>query len=227
MTTRKRTPQVAETEPELPDPSSLIGWAVSFANRDFYPGWGTRAKSITDDEWVVIDLHAPKLKPVDVATARAAAEEVIAREHRHAVAMLDAAASGRLALIRFLAELPNDMNESCLFSPQWEVSRDRRQIRLVWLMLRNIEHLGYVGRLNFVAALLASSADDEQTAVGRCHLDSCRRFFVIEKGSTGRPQTRYCCEEHRLQRHALEAAERQRRARASRKAAALHRRKPR
>lgn len=53
--------------------------------------------------------------------------------------------------------------------------------------------------------------------IGLCKLERCSRFFFVRRGANGRPQTKYCCEDHRLEQHALGAGDRQRNARKARK----------
>lgn len=65
---------------------------------------------------------------------------------------------------------------------------------------------------------------DDAPEIGHCQLDRCGRFFFVARGRIGKPQTRYCSDEHRNEQHALGASERQKRSRQKRQDA---KRKPR
>jgi len=133
----------------------------------------------------------------------------VTQERALAVDILAAAVAGhdvlaqRLAADPQIATLAKISQTPTLF---FEPGRERLHWRLIgppvagpWILL--------------AGTMLLTKGEPE---VGRCTLASCQRFFVVELGKPGKPQRKYCGEEHRLQQHALGANDRQKRSRKKR-----------
>lgn len=198
----------------------VITAVVRFANGEAKISYRDRLES-GEASLFANSLHGVN---IDGETAESVAKDIFATELRFAADLLDAAAAGRTKLVaRLRAETGAGKNSSIAMRPLLRFGPGGR-VAVDWQVTGDVDNSQ--GWVLFACALLAAGAEGEQTAVGRCQLESCGRFFKIARGGNGRPQTRYCCDEHRLERHALEATKRQRRARAVKKAAKRSRRKP-
>ena len=131
----------------------------------------------------------------------------IEAERRYAIEALDFAAKGVRPLLKWLQTQPEEslvstrkrhfLKDRLAFSYLFNAPRDSR----VWT--------------RFAAETLATEPHNQRTDIGRCQLPSCRRFFLIDWNEGNRPRTKYCRPGHRVEFHALRAAERQRRSRIS------------
>lgn len=203
-------------------PSDVVRAVIYFANRDATPSWMTRAQESEDGGLWTARNSDGEWEVVDFDTARAVAAHQIEQERAFAVEVLDRAAEGTGPLVKcLLAARRAGLRTRVRMEPSINFKHDGG-VRLFW------NYTGPTGDSRgwtlFAGALLAEQASGDKTNVGRCRLESCRRFFVIDRRRVGAPQTKYCCEQHRLEAHSLSAADRQRRSRADRKARA---RKPR
>lgn len=128
------------------------------------------------------------------------------RERALAIEMLEAAVAGHDVLAGWIGSSPQvALLQKIYLTPTlfFEPGRERMYWRPVgppvatpWILL--------------AGAMLLTTREPE---VGRCRLQTCQRFFVIERGKVGKPQTKYCSEDHRLAQHALGATDRKRRSR--------------
>jgi hypothetical protein len=71
--------------------------------------------------------------------------------------------------------------------------------------------------LAYIVALFLDNSRPYGRDLHRCKLDSCRRFYLVDRTAAKRPNTSYCCPEHGAEQNRLDSAERQRRSRAARK----------
>ena len=154
------------------------------------------------------------------------AKEMIEKDRAFACGLLDAAVIGKRELVARLRQA-HEAGEVAFDDPGLHAVTSIRlveQVEFVGDEIRfrpSVEHTHDRDQaILYMALSIARIFMGEQTVIGRCQLESCRRFFIIERGKIGRPQTDYCCEEHRLEQHSLQAAERQRRSRENRRKAA-------
>lgn len=205
------------------DPADLIRAVVAFANAETTPPIETRLPPLFDDEgWFPVGEEGPYLvyvadepqpRFVDEAEALRIAYVRIEQDRQFAIDAMNSAADGLQSLISWVRKVQSTGKRSGIaLIPVLDLSD--QHFSLKWKFSGPSSADGWV---MFTIALLGSSAVDEQTDVGRCQLESCGRFFVIERGKVGKPQTKYCCDEHRLEQHSALAAERQRRSRARKK----------
>lgn len=194
----------------------LIRAVVAFANGDISPPWWERAhETESGGDYLVSEKGAFESEVVDESQAKAIAEHQIEQERQFAADVLADAATGLPELIRRLrSEQRSGSRTKVRLAPMLVLKPDRVTVNFVMTGLSNSSG----GWVLFAAALLGQGARNGSTDLGRCHLDSCRRFFLIGRGKIGKPQTKYCCDKHRLEQHALDASERQRRSRATKKA---------
>lgn len=198
----------------LEERGDLLALVVAFANGDVAPEWTTRAPRI-EGHYI-----GARLRPYGTAgmviisedEARAEANRQLGKERDFAKVILAAAAKGRTSLTESLLT-HEDVLVTIGMEPVFELQGGKPSLRWrtyaptdstkSWVILAGI--------------LVATGANSEQTEIGSCHLSTCGRFFLIKKGLNGRPPSKYCSEDHRLQRHALDSAARQRKSRAARK----------
>lgn len=64
--------------------------------------------------------------------------------------------------------------------------------------------------LAFIVVLFLDDARPYGRDLSRCRLDSCRRFYLIDRSASNRPNTTYCCPEHGAEQNRKDNAERQR-----------------
>ena len=210
----------------LTDLDQVVDAVIDFANGDVRPPWKTRAydtralaRSVglrpppSNQAWIVVS--DTDIVHTDAKTARKIVEEGIRRDREFVVALLDFAVAGRATLARKLGALAKPGSSIGIsLTPRIHIEGER--VSLDWQVEGGA--LGARSYAKVAAAQLAIRASkDDQTAIGRCHLESCRRFFLIPRGEPGKPRTKYCKPEHRLKYHSENAAERQRRSRAARR----------
>lgn len=70
---------------------------------------------------------------------------------------------------------------------------------------RNLE-----SALAFIVVLFLDEERPYGRDLSRCRLDSCRRFYLIDRSVSNRPNTTYCCPEHGVEQNRKDNAERQR-----------------
>lgn len=120
----------------------------------------------------------------------------------------------------FLADVVEDRAATAKHFRQ----RSEKNLQKVW-MLPSIVHtkngikvqphyliFGLDGFDTFVRMLLLDETFSGELC--QCRLESCRRFFLVKKPETGRPQRFYCRREHMLEMHAAESSQRARQSRA-------------
>jgi hypothetical protein len=159
--------------------------------------------------------------PADEQAARAFAELRISEERDYAIQLLDALSRDVSSLNEHLVESSkidshhSTLSMSVVLTPK--ISTDGKRLVIDW-QIRS-ESKDSSGWVLFAAASLADKSRDGTTDLARCQLESCGRFFLIERGGPGKPRTRYCKPAHRSKHHALGAPERQRIARAKKRLA--------
>jgi hypothetical protein len=97
---------------------------------------------------------------------------------------------------------------------------DRGQLQVGWRLDIDSMSSPIRSALSYIAVLLLSDHRGCRSNLGLCRLPGCGRFFKVTRGKPGRPRTDYCTDAHMEQAHALGAAERQKRLRERKKAAA-------
>ena len=196
------------------NPSDVLRAVIQFANSEVTPHWWTRAREAQAGLWLVTNDDG-ETEAVDHDVARAVAEHQIEMERAFAAEVLDRAVEGAGPLVRRLrAARQAGLRIRVRMEPSIQFTSGGG-LRLRWNLTGPTGDSR--GWALFAGALLAEQANNDKTELGRCRLESCRRFFLVERRGVGAPQTKYCCEEHRLEAHSLGAADRQRRSRAARK----------
>ena len=196
------------------DTAGVIRAVIAFANGDTTPPWITRARETSEDSDQFVVGSGMDFEIVDAMAAKTVAEHDIEQERRMAIDVLaDAAKSVPDLAKRLRTEQRAGRRSNIRLSPLLVLKSDR--ISINFMMVGPASNS--TGWVLFAAALLGQNARGDRTDLGRCQLGSCRRFFVVERGKIGKPQTKYCCDDHRLEQHALNAAGRQRRSRAAKK----------
>lgn len=156
------------------------------------------APSPSDGRWV----------PMSEKQARILVEDLIDLDRQYAIEVLEKAVAGRSILIGELEDWVRRKRELVItMVPIVRVAGS--DARIEW-QLRGPE-MGASNWVILAAGLIAGRAQDNQTGIGRCQLETCQRFFVLPKGERGKPRVKYCKPECRLERHARSASERQRR----------------
>jgi hypothetical protein len=235
-------------------PLRIVAAVIEFAHGNISPHWETRAVRLDGDffppryfashevtnAWIAagrakreageitleqqLDLERPYVLE---AVARPQAEAQIYAERQYAIEVLDQAAQGLTAISTWFRKGKNRVyhkhTPSISFTPYLNPAANGL-IDLIWRMTgpnsRSQEWVELAG------AMAAKAAKGEQTDVGRCQLESCRKFFLIDWHSGNRPRTKYCCQEHRLENNASQATERKRKLRVRKAAAAAAKKKP-
>jgi hypothetical protein len=146
---------------------------------------------------------------------------------------------GTEVFARELAQVRSDLTEvaddSVSLAMLQRVARTAGQIVLVPMFERSGDSLSMrtipLGRndsivpvLSYALSLILDNTLEYRAALCRCRLKNCSVFFLAKKPATGRPQRRYCSEEHREEAHRLDGARRTAKSRADRKARAAQRR---
>jgi hypothetical protein len=192
---------------------------IAFANGDIRPNWSTRAYAVPGGAFVVLDDKGQSLGAFADWRAEALVNERIDEERVFAAAMLDAAAAGSQRLLVFLQDAADRgltmnvrMMPAMRFVEKHKIRGPRARVR--WEIVGSTPDSR--GWTLFAGALLAQ-VESNDTDISRCKLATCRRFFVIKRGELGKVRRHYCSPEHRIEQHARESADRQRRSRAARR----------
>lgn len=159
-----------------------------------------------DMKWEVWNDEADDYVPADTEEARVAAEKQIDFEIEFTRHVLAKAAEGVGPLVESLRRRPFGPKMFSLIRmvPAPTIKAD--SIQMAWRLTGpGSAALPWVA---FAGSLLGSSPRGRMTDVGRCQLESCGRFFLIDWNEGNRPRTKYCCPEHRLEQNKLGATKR-------------------
>jgi hypothetical protein len=140
--------------------------------------------------------------PVDRATVLAEHAGRIQVEREYAIETLKAAAAGQPALTQLLKGLSEDIDTELDLGLNPLLTYDESgRPKLGWRVSGSHDRKKWV---NFAALIIADRAIGKLTDVGRCHLESCGRFFRIERNGPGKPSRKYCPGTNHMERaHAL------------------------
>lgn len=190
--------------PVVSDWMEVVDAVVSFANGDSTPPWRHRARfeTLPDGSHIWLGKNG---KHIDEAAARTAAECALQNEREFAKEVLDIAAAGRKQLMqRVFLEVGAGKQCNLMMLPS--LISDGRTMSIRFSLFGSEQDSR--GWVLFAAAALAQRAIDETTELGRCRYVDCNRFFVIKRGTLGKPRTQYCKPEHREAQHAAGGARR-------------------
>jgi hypothetical protein len=155
---------------------------------------------------------------IDASTAQSRAEAVIDGEVAYARSMLAAAYKGRRALMSFIAD---GMRSHIPARIELVAKHVNGRPKSAWSV--SAPGPDSTSWVQLAAWLLAGGLEDSpvgnDTGIGYCHLESCSKFFVINRNAGHRPRTKYCKPKHRTDYHELHAAERKRKSRAASRSA--------
>lgn len=192
--------------------SEIIGAVIDFANRVATPNWVHRTHRLgyefAGPGWVTFDGEA-----VDESRVEAEAVAAIEEERQYAIDVLTDAASGLDTLLhRIRDELAAGRRCNIVLRPVLHWKGRKLSVDDVPVG----DHGSSIGWTLYAAVLLAVSARGQQTDVGRCHFSECeKKFFKVNRTSSGRPATKYCSPDHLAEDHRLGNAERKRKSRAN------------
>ncbi len=174
---------------------------------DKYPAWAEQEENVL---FLSSNPHGPPL--VDHATALAEFAARVRIERKYAIETLKTASAGIPALTQFLKTFREDIDTKVDLALYPLLTYDESgRPKLGWRVSGSDDRKKWV---NFAALIIADRAIGKLTDVGRCQLDSCGRFFRIERNGPGKPSRKYCPSTDHMERaHALASTVRSQRKR--------------
>jgi hypothetical protein len=139
---------------------------------------------------------------VDRATALAEFAAEVRAEREYAIGALKAASDGIGPLVQLLKTFHENIETEVDIALYPLLIYDQSgRPKLGWGVSGSHDRTTWV---KFAALVIADRASGKLTDVGRCQLDSCGRFFRIERNGPGKPSRKYCPGTDHMERaHAL------------------------
>jgi hypothetical protein len=171
---------------------TIVDMVIGFANGNFVPDSGAQDLVARDHESAMVKFYG------NVSKQRARVCEV-----------LNAAVSGMPALNRMIADfdriLENDFDLALFPNIETRDSRGRRVLKWDFKDPERVDKWAMLA-----AIIIRDTTDGSLTDIGRCHLESCGKYFRIVRGGIGKPNRKYCCSTHMLTAHKLGSTQRSR-----------------
>ena len=141
-------------------------------------------------EKAILRIHG-SLPPYPRHVALGVATKLLQEEREFIRGLLTAAATSGEAMKAWLRQFGDEL----VFSTQHRVSLAEDTVTTELVVEGRFDAL-----LQFGVAIWINHMNGRKS-ISKCRLESCGKFFPVEHGKAGRPQTEYCCTEHRKKQH--------------------------
>jgi hypothetical protein len=208
---------------------------VGFANGDLTPthwkktrenffkiGKGVWAKTVETKKPQGVDFDFLSRDEVDkLAVEWSLQEKRLLEATREDVRqMLKCASNGTNALLSFVKSRNNQFKTGVGLVTGKPIAKFRNgKIEIDWCISSSAA--GIFNLAGFAVASFVANAKTDRPPLRQCQLESCGKFFFIQKSGPGRVRERYCCAAHMAEAHVKNSALRVRQSRTRKRQAQL------